>query len=74
MNQNDQNFQNLLTAMKDLGINGDPYEIAEEYGIFGDTSTSRENYRVDYFVAPFTRAMSVKEMKEILKDYKKDHE
>ncbi len=72
MNEQDRSFQNLIIAMKELGIEGDPYEIADEYGIFDDErKLSHENYEVTYTKVPYIRSMSVDEMKKILKDYKK---
>ena len=74
MNENDESFQNLLTAMKELNINGDPYEIGEEYGIFDEEIVPRVMYNVNYPVLPFlfTRFKSVDEIKSILKNHKKE--
>lgn len=76
MNQNDESFQNLLTAMKELGINGDPYEIGEEYGIFDEPIVPRVMYNVNYPVLPFLfkRTKSVSEIKDVLRGYKDDIE
>ena len=74
MNENDDSFQNLLTAMKELGISGDPYEIGEEYGIFDEPIVPRVMYNVNYPVLPFLfkRAKSVDEIKDMLKIRKND--
>ena len=74
MNENDENFRNLLEAMHELGIKGDPYEIAQEYGLFDETFVPGVNYQVNYPAVPFVKTMSVEEIKNILLAYKDEHE